>query len=199
VSKPLVYLAGPISGETVKSAHDWRYDMTRRLARRNIIGITPQRGQSVNFDRFPLHGNDPCFSTQRAIVGKNFLDVKRCDFILAYFPKPPEVAELDAILERMGNLANVVEQMVGPLDDDGKAIADDVEALRRIARRGIQRTLGTVGEVSWSKVLQKPCAIVTDDPFIQEHPFTATQCDWMLPSLDEAERLIVGLFGDYAR
>ncbi|MGC2780836.1 MAG: hypothetical protein WA418_34895 [Bradyrhizobium sp.] len=199
MSKPLVYLAGPVTGETASAVLDWRHDMTSRLARRNIVAINPLRGQLINSERFPLYGADPCFTAQRAILGKNYLDVSRCDFVLAYFPKPPEVAELDEILDRMDGLAELIEGMFGPLDEKKQAIADDVEALRRIARRGIQRSAGTFGEVSWTRPLGKPCAIVTDDDFVRDHPFTAAQCDWMLPNLAEAERLIVGLFADYAR
>jgi hypothetical protein len=189
-----------VTGETVSAVLDWRHDMMRRLARHNIVAINPMRGQPINSEVFPLYGNDPCFTAQRAILGKNYLDVSRCDFVLAYFPTPPEVAELNGILDRMGDLVEQIEGRFGPLDGEVQdAVVSDVAALRRIARRGIQRSAGTFGEVSWTRPLGKPCAIVTDDPFIMEHPFTAAQCDWMLPSLAEAERLIVGLFADYAR
>jgi len=197
--KPTVYLAGPITGETVSSANDWRQDMTERLARHGIIGISPLRAQPVHGERYDMHYPDPCFGMPKTIVAKNYLDVSRCDFVLAHFPEPEEVAELDTILDRMGNLASVVEQIVGPLDDDGKGIVADVAALQRIARSGLLRSVGTIGEVSWTKPLGKPCAIVTDDPFIEDHPFMSVQPDYMLSTFDEAERLIVGLFADYAR
>ncbi|WP_315772961.1 MULTISPECIES: hypothetical protein [unclassified Bradyrhizobium] len=198
--KPTVYLAGPITGETVASANDWRGDMTERLARHGIVGISPLRAQPVQGERYDLHFPDPCFGMPKTIVSKNYLDVKRCDFVLAYFPEPPEVAELDGILDRMGDLVEQIEERFGPLDSETQdAVVSDVAALKRIARRGLLRTLGTTGEVSWTKPLGKPCAIVTDDPFIEDHPFMSVQADYMLSTFDEAERLIVGLFADYAR
>jgi nucleoside 2-deoxyribosyltransferase len=197
--KPKVYLAGPISGETLGDANHWRHDMTGRLARHGIVGISPLRSQSIVGERYGFHYPDPCFGTPGAIVAKNFLDLRACDFVLAYMPAPPEVTEFQEIIERMSNLAVVVEAMIGPLDEDLTALNDDVETLKRLAVKGPQRSLGTIGEISWAHALQKPCAIVTDDPMLLEHPFTMVQPDWHLSTLGDAERLIVGLFADYAR
>jgi hypothetical protein len=172
--------------------------LTNRFRRKGIRAISPLRYQPVS-DRYAIQGIDPCFDTPEAIVAKNFLDVRACDFVLAYFPLPPEVAELDAIIERMSNLSEIVASIVGPLDEDAEAIKEDAETLRRIARRGLLRTLGTIGEVSWAHALQKPCAVVTDDPLIREHAFTSVQPDWKLSTLDDAERLIVSLFADYVQ
>jgi nucleoside 2-deoxyribosyltransferase len=197
--KPRIYLAGPIFGATGAEANDWRRDMTARLAPHGIVGISPLRCEPIVGDRYDVAYADPCFGTPEAILGKNFLDLRACDLTLAYMPAPPEIREMDAIIDRMANLADIVESIVGPIDDEAKAIAEDVETLRRLARKSPQRSIGTIGEISWAYALQKPLAIVTDDPLVRFHPFTLVQPNWRLNTLDEAERLIVGLYSDYAK
>ena len=198
MSKPKIYLAGPIFGATGAEANDWRRDMTARLAPHGIIGISPLRCEPMVGARYDLHYADPCFGTPEAILAKNFLDLRACDLTLAYLPTLPEVAEMNGIVERMGNLAKIATDMFGPLDGEEAAIAADAETLQRIARKGVQRSIGTIGEISWCYALQKPLAIVSDDPLVRHHPFTSKQANWQLSTLDEAERLIVGLFKDYA-
>lgn len=196
--KPKIYLAGPIFGATGAEANDWRRDMTARLAPHGIIGISPLRCEPMVGERYDLHYQDPCFGTPEAILAKNFLDLRACDLTLAYLPPPPEVAELDAIIERMAGLSGIVTDIVGTIDaEETEAIARDVETLKRIARKGVQRSVGTIGEISWCYALQKPLAVVSDDPLVRHHPFTSVQANWRLSTLDEAERLIVGLFKDY--
>lgn len=195
--KPKIYLAGSIFGATGAEANDWRRDMTARLAPHGITGISPLRCQPMVGERYDLHYPDPCYGTPEAILAKNFLDLRACDLTLVYLPAPPEVAELAAIIDRMENLSGVVEMIVGAIDDDATAIAQDLETLKRIARKGVQRSIGTIGEISWAYALQKPCAVVSDDPLVRNHPFTTVQPAWRLSTLDEAERLIVGLFKDY--
>lgn len=181
--KPKIYLAGPIFGTTGAEANDWRRDMSARLAPHGIIGISPLRCEPIIGERYDLHCGDPCFGTSEAIVGKNFLDLRACDFTLAYFPTPPEIAEMDEVISQL----------------DGKEYAREIETLKRLARKSPQRSIGTVGEISWAYALQKPCAVVSDDPLVRHHPFTSVQPNWRLSTLDEAERLIVGLFADYAK
>jgi hypothetical protein len=199
LTKPKIYLAGAITGATSAEAKDWRRDIAARLAPHGIACISPLRSEPAISGRYDLHYPDPCFGTPAAIVGKNFLDVQACDFVLANLPTPPENGELESVIERMANLSNVVQGIVGPIDDDAAAIAADVGTLMRIARKGVQRSLGTVGEISWAHVLRKPCAIVSDDAFVRQHPFVTQQTAWQLDTLDDAVRLIVGLFADYAR
>ena len=184
---PRIYLAGPIFGATSAEANDWRHDMTARLAPHGIVGISPLRCEPMVGDRYDLHYKDPCFGTPEAILAKNFLDLRACDMTLAYFPTPPEVAELNEVIDGL---------------DEALVAASHggyIETLKRIARKGVQRSIGTIGEVSWAFALQKPLAVVSEDPLIKHHPFTSTQPNWRLSTLDEAERLIVGLFADYAR
>src|SRR5829696_553161 len=103
--KPRVYLAGAISGTTVAEANDWRGDMTVRLARHGIVGISPLRSQPAIGERYDFHYIDPCFGAPAAILGKNFLDLRACDFTLAYLPTPPEIADMEAAIERLESLA----------------------------------------------------------------------------------------------
>lgn len=57
---------------------------------------------------------------------------------------------------------------------------------------------GTISEIGWSNALQKPVAIITDDPYIANHPVVTVR-GWVLPTLDEGVELVRGLFGDYAK
>ncbi|MET4240287.1 nucleoside 2-deoxyribosyltransferase [Bradyrhizobium sp. RT10b] len=60
-------------------------------------------------------------------------------------------------------------------------------------------SVGTIGELSWAYALRKPVAVVTQDPFLSKHPFISQQPSWpVLSTLDDALRLIVGIFGGYA-
>ena len=178
--KPRIYLAGPISGTTGAEANDWRHDMTARLARHGIVGISPLRSQPQIGERYDFHYADPCFGAPAAIVGKNFLDLRTCDMTLAYMPTPPDSALLTGVADKM----------------DGLSQNRRASLLRRMK---VLRSIGTIGEISWCYALQKPCAIVSDDPVVRAHPFMTVQANWMLSTLDEAERLIVGLYADYAK
>jgi nucleoside 2-deoxyribosyltransferase len=182
--RPLIYLAGPIFGTTGAEANDWRRDMTERLAPHGIIGISPLRCEPMVGDRYDLHYADPCFGTPEAILAKNFLDLRACHLTLAYLPKPPEVDEMENVIDEMSKYDEWSEETA---------------TLKRLARKSPQRSIGTVGEISWAYALQKPCAVVSDDPLVEHHPFTSKQPNWRLKTLDEAERLIVGLFADYAK
>lgn len=200
MSRPLIYLAGPIFGTTGAEANNWRNDMTARLAPHGIGCISPLRCEPIIGDRYDTQYADPCFGTGQAIVSKNFLDVQRCDFALVYMPKPPAVDELAAVIDRMEGLSTLIKNMFGDLDDDAtKAVHEDVATMKRLAVMSPQRSIGTIGELSWCYALQKPVAVVSDDPLVKRHPFFERQSGWWLDTLDEAERLIVGLFTDYAR
>ena len=154
MTRPFIYLAGPIFGCTEGEAKNWRADFAAKLERHCITGISPLRCEPIVGERYDVSYADPCFGHTKSILAKNFLDLRRCDFTIAYFPK----------------------------------VAD-----------GAQRSIGTIGELSWAYALQKPCCVVTDDPLIKSHPFTSIQPSWpVLDNLDDALRLIVGIFAGYA-
>lgn len=188
-----IYLAGPIFGCTEGEAKDWRKYVADRLPP-GIVGVSPLRCEPLIGTRYDVGYNDPCFGAPKAILAKNFLDLRACDMTLAYFPHDKETAELLAAVT-----AAIDEQ--AREDDNPKAAAELAElakSVRRIATKSPQRSIGTIGEISWAYALRKPCVIVSDDPLIRSHPFTKEQPDWpVLDTLDDALRLINGIFGAY--
>ncbi len=196
--RPSLYLAGPIFGCTEGEAKDWRSYVSARLPW--VRCISPLRCEPMIGARYDVAYNDPRFGMPKSIVAKNFLDLRACDMALAYFPAPPEIAELGGIIERLANLESIVTDIVGPVGaEEAVAMRVDVETLRRHARKGPQRSIGTIGEVSWAYALRKPCVLVSDDPFITSHPFTSVQPDWpVLSTLDQAIEVVAGIWQDYA-
>lgn len=57
---------------------------------------------------------------------------------------------------------------------------------------------GTVIELAWTSMIQKPTILVTDDPNVSSHPVVGACASWILPTLDEAVDVITGILGDYA-
>jgi len=93
--KKFIYLAGPIAGCDKGEANDWRNNVCERLVD-GIIGISPLRCEPLIKERYDeakdfVDGSgqykDKRFGTPAAIQGKNWLDTKSCDLILAYLPK----------------------------------------------------------------------------------------------------------------
>lgn len=80
------YLAGSISGCTHGEAKDWRDDVSAKLARHFIKGISPLRCEPLVGERYGLTYEDPRFGTAKAIASKNMLDVEMCDITLCYMP-----------------------------------------------------------------------------------------------------------------
>ncbi len=58
---------------------------------------------------------------------------------------------------------------------------------------------GTVIELAWGKWEGKPTILVTDDPYVRDHPVINVCSGWELGTLDEALTVIHGLFDDYVR
>lgn len=180
---PLIYLAGPILGNTEGEAKNWRARVNDELEHHGIIGISPLRCEPIVGERYEASYGDPCFGTPRAILSKNFLDLRRCDATLAYFPKLPPNEELLALAHHAA----------------GEGKEGTAADLRRLAHKLVgNRSMGTIGEISWAKALNKPLIVVSEDEFITAHPFGQCQPDWLLSSLDEAVRCIVGIYGAYA-
>ena len=94
-------------------------------------------------------------------------------------------------------LPDLIDGEFGPNDGQADDLRKDIATLRRLAVMSPQRSIGTIGELSWCHAIKKPVAVVSDDPLILRHPFTVVQAGWRLTTLDEAERLIVGLWKDY--
>lgn len=58
---------------------------------------------------------------------------------------------------------------------------------------------GTVCELAWAKMYGKPAILVTDDPYLGNHPVIGACAGWILSTLDEGVDVITGILGDYAR
>lgn len=86
MTKPTVYLAGPISGLTYEEANNWRCHIRVDLAP-DIICFDPMRGQEYLKDFGVLEGayeSDP-MTTARAIMIRDHWDCMRADLIIANF------------------------------------------------------------------------------------------------------------------
>jgi nucleoside 2-deoxyribosyltransferase len=58
-------------------------------------------------------------------------------------------------------------------------------------------SLGTISELAWAAMINKPTILVSDDPRITDHPVIDSNSGWILPTLDMAIEVIVGIFKDY--
>lgn len=83
--RPSVYLAGPIAGETYDTAVQWRDVVKQKLDEVGIDGFSPMRGKQYLRDKSKLHSfgyNEHILSTQRAIMARDFNDVKSRDLLI---------------------------------------------------------------------------------------------------------------------
>lgn len=58
-------------------------------------------------------------------------------------------------------------------------------------------SVGTISELAWAAVIGKPTILVSDDPRITDHPVIDSNSGWILPTLDMAIEVIVGIYKDY--
>lgn len=56
---------------------------------------------------------------------------------------------------------------------------------------------GTIVEMAWAYMLGKPVMLVTDDPYLKEHPLTSSISSWILEDLDQAVDTINETMGVY--
>lgn len=59
-------------------------------------------------------------------------------------------------------------------------------------------SVGTVLELGWAHALRKPTILVSDYDFLTEHPVVQANAGWILPKLDDAIEVIIGVLADYA-
>ena len=88
MTRPLVYLAGPIAGISGVDATDWRHYSLARLEIHAIECLSPMRAKhslveqekiSTNYHDYEKFGT---FFTSKAIMARDFNDVRRCDVLL---------------------------------------------------------------------------------------------------------------------
>lgn len=83
MSKPTVYLAGPISGLSYGDANDWRTRAISRFAHHGIVGLNPLRGKNyleMETSLADVYANP--LSTEAAITGRDRWDTTRCDIVM---------------------------------------------------------------------------------------------------------------------
>ena len=84
MSKPLVYLAGPITGLSYDGCTDWREHAQNRLANHGIVGMSPMRHKDYLLNRTNIQDTyeDNVLSSQRGIFARDTWDTQRCDATL---------------------------------------------------------------------------------------------------------------------
>ena len=60
-------------------------------------------------------------------------------------------------------------------------------------------SVGTLIELAWAHSLRKPTVLVSDYPFVIEHPVVQANAGWIVPTLDDGIDIILGVLADYAR
>lgn len=86
-TNPVVYLAGPISGESWQEAKDWRDWASVRLATLGIATSDPLRGKDYlsHETAIPQAVGKKPMSTSKGIVGRDHYDVRHATLILVNF------------------------------------------------------------------------------------------------------------------
>lgn len=166
-----VYLAGPILHCTDAEASDWRRMVCNNLAPSHITGISPLRCEPIIGERYEIQYSDPKFGTARAIGSKNIFDVRTCDMTLAYLPRYQGTWDT-----------------MNPLDQS------DENVMERLAWH---QSYGTIAELAWAHMAGKPTILVSNDPEVYNHPVLSACAGWVLPTLDDAIDVVIGVLGGY--
>jgi nucleoside 2-deoxyribosyltransferase len=59
-------------------------------------------------------------------------------------------------------------------------------------------SMGTLIELAWAHMINKPTILVTDYSLLLDHPVVQANASWILGTLAEAEEVLVGVLGDYS-
>ena len=91
--RPLVYLAGPITGTSYKEATDWRNGVVSKLTTAGYKCLTPMRGKEAlkHIKDFPAHSN-PGIGSDHNIFERDRYDVHRCDVLLVNLTEAKRVS-----------------------------------------------------------------------------------------------------------
>ena len=87
MSKPLVYLAGPISGLNYGDATDWR-DYAKKVFEPEVHALSPMRNKEFlrHLDDISGHGEEykhmSPLATARGVMTRDRFDCTRCDVLL---------------------------------------------------------------------------------------------------------------------
>lgn len=110
MSRPKVYLAGPITGLTYDDAQDWRDDAARVLEEHGIEALSPLRGKDylrplgtlddagdMTKSAYAMNKEWP-LSTPKGITMRDHNDVRNADAVLAYL-KGAEKVSVGTVME----------------------------------------------------------------------------------------------------
>lgn len=91
---PIVYLAGPITGQTYAECVDWREEAEKLLFEQGMRGISPMRGKEYLKNETSVADEyaQKVSSTQKAITTRDRFDVMRCDAVLVNFTKELQIS-----------------------------------------------------------------------------------------------------------
>lgn len=82
MTRPLVYLAGPITGTSYGECTDWRQYVQEQLDDNwNVAGMSPMRHKDYLLQETSMDDTyeDQVMSSQRGIFARDFWDSSRCD------------------------------------------------------------------------------------------------------------------------
>lgn len=84
MSRPLVYLAGPITGLSYNGATDWRDAAKNKLDDHHILGLSPLRAKDYLLGETTIGDSyeDSILSCQKGITARDRFDCQRCDVVL---------------------------------------------------------------------------------------------------------------------
>ena len=91
MTKPLVYLAGPVLGLTFSDSDEWRTKATALFGKYGVQTCSPLRGKSALKSVGVITDVNPegIFLGDHAIFTRDVFDVRRCDLVLANFATAP--------------------------------------------------------------------------------------------------------------
>lgn len=99
---PLVYLAGPIAGQTYDRANSWRVGAARTLAEYGIGSLSPMRGkENLVGEVIGSEGyDDNLVTTARGFTTRDFNDIRRSDVVLMnLLPAGSERTSIGSMIE----------------------------------------------------------------------------------------------------
>ena len=56
---------------------------------------------------------------------------------------------------------------------------------------------GTIMEIAWTIMLEKPLVVVTDDEYIKMYPLITANAGWLVDNLDDGVDMVNQLFSEY--
>lgn len=105
MTKLLVYLAGPITGQTLAGANDWRTVAKEYLADHGINAVSPLRGKDylnslVGVDgAYGMEYKEHPMSTAHGITARDWWDCRRADMVFVNLLLAGEKVSIGTVME----------------------------------------------------------------------------------------------------